>query len=93
MVVAEFSVIPLSGVEMRPYVDAAIDALKRSGLKFEVGALATTLEGELDQVLDAVKEAHRAVMRQGSERVITELRIDESRTGKHTMEQEVAGYR
>lgn len=93
MVVAEFTVIPLAEQEMRPFVDAAIAAVKRSGLKFEVGALGTTLEGELDQVLDAVKEAHRAVMAQGSDRVITELRIDERRKASHTMAHEVAGYR
>lgn len=93
MVVAEFTVIPMSGLDMRPYVNAALDAIKESGLKYEVGALGTTIEGEVDEVFDAVKKAHKAVLNRGSERVITELRIDARRTGSTTIDHELAGYR
>ena len=92
MVVAEFSVTPVVGGNLRPYVDAAIDVVKRSGLNYEVDAMSTTLEGELDQVLDVIKRAHRAVMGVGAGRVLTEIRIDDRETGV-TMEEELEGYR
>lgn len=93
MVTAEFSIIPLEGADMRPFVDIAVEAIKRSGLKYEVDALGTAIEGELDEVFSAVKAAHQAVLHAGAARVLTELRIDECRSGDVTIEREVYGYR
>lgn len=92
MVVAEFSVTPVVGENLRPFVDAAIDVVKKSGLNYEVDAMATTLEGGLDQVLDVIKRAHRASMDAGAGRVLTEIRIDDREMGV-SMEEELEGYR
>jgi len=92
MVVAEFTVTPVVGEEMKPYVDAAIELVKASGLKYEVEAMGTTIEGELDQVLDVVKKAHLAVKQMGADRVLTEIRIDDRSVGV-TIQEEVEPYR
>lgn len=92
MVVAEFSVVPAVSGSLRPYVKAAVAAVTRSGLKFEVGAMGTTLEGELDEVLTAIKQAHRAVLDAGAGRLVTSIKIDERRDGL-TMEGKLAGFR
>ena len=92
MVVAEFSVTPVTGEDLRPYVDAAVEEVKKAGLKYEVDALSTTIEGEVDEVFDVVRRAHNAVKSKGADRVMTELRIDDRRTGV-TIEEEVEGYR
>lgn len=92
MVVAEFSVTPIIGEEMRPYVDAAVDEVKKSGLKYEVDAMSTTVEGDLQQILDVIKKAHDAVKQKGADRVLTEVRIDDRAEGV-TIEKEVEGYR
>jgi uncharacterized protein (TIGR00106 family) len=91
-VVAEFSVTPLVDGAIKPYVDAAVNEVKKSGLKYEVDALGTTVEGDLDQVLDAVKRAHQAVRQKGVHRFFTELRIDDKEDGT-TIKEEVEGYR
>lgn len=91
-VLAEFSVTPMVEGEMKPYVDSAIQEIDRAGLKREVGAVGTTVEGDLDKVLDAIKRAHRAVLDRGAKRVVTEIRIDEKKGGL-SMEEEVVGYR
>lgn len=93
MIVAELSIIPLAGSTMRPYVDAALDVIKRSGLKYEVGAMGTAIEGDLDAVLAVVKKAHEAVKSKGPERVITELRINDGPKGSCSISKELAGYR
>jgi uncharacterized protein (TIGR00106 family) len=92
MVVAEFSVTPVVGENPRPYVDAAIEVVGRSGLNYGVDAMSTTLDGELDQVLDVIKRAHRAVMGVGAGRVLTEIRIDDREMGV-SIEEELEGYR
>ncbi len=92
-VVAEITVIPVGSVEMKPCIDAAIEAIQGCGLKYEVGALGTTIEGPLDKVVQAVEEVHKAAMNAGVERLVTEVRIDERRGVDHTIEREVEEYR
>ncbi|HOM72562.1 MAG TPA: MTH1187 family thiamine-binding protein [Armatimonadota bacterium] len=91
-VVAEFSVTPMVEGEMKPYVDAAVDEVKKSGLKYEVDAMGTTIEGDLDQVLETIKRAHHAVRNKGVHRFFTELRIDDKEEGT-SIDEEVKDYR
>lgn len=81
MVIADIAVMPLvpivSEEEMYKQVDAAIEYIKQSGLKYEIGAMSTTVEGEYDEVFELIKKVHRIPFEQGSERVITVVRIDE----------------
>lgn len=81
MVVAEFSVVPAVEGSLRPYVKAAVSEIEKSGLKYEVGAMGTTLEGELDAVLEAIKKAHLAVLAAGAGRLVTSIKIDERKDG------------
>lgn len=92
MVVAEFTIIPTVSGSLRPYVKKALTAVEESGLKYEVGAMGTTIEGELDQVLSAIREAHRRTLASGVKRVITEIRLDE-RVGGLSIEEKVKGFR
>ena len=80
-VVAEFSVTPMVEGPVTPFIDTAIEEIQHAGLNYQVGALGTTVEGDLDQVLDAIKSAHQAVLSQGVGRVVTEIRIDEKKGG------------
>ena len=85
MVIADIAVMPLvpavSEEELYKQVDAAIDYIKKSGLKYEIGAMSTTVEGEYDEVFDLIKKVHRIPFEVGSERVITIVRIDEKKGG------------
>jgi len=92
MLVAEIIVTPVVGDELRPYIDAAIDEVRKSGLNYEVEPMGTTVEGELDQVLDVVKKAHEAVRRKGASRVLTEVRIDDRVSG-FTIREGIENYR
>ena len=91
-VLAEFSVTPVVSGSIKPFIDMAVQEIERSGLKHEVGPVGTTVEGNLDNVLDAIKHAHQAVLGLGAERVVTEIRIDEKKGGL-SMAEEVEGYR
>ena len=92
MPIAEFSVTPVVGEELTPYIDAAIDVVKNSGLKYEIDALSTTIEGELDQILEVVGNAHRAAIRAGARRVVTALQIDDKWV-ETSIEEQLEGYR
>lgn len=93
MVVAEITITPVGSEDMRPFVDAAVEEIRKTGLKYEVEAMGTTVEGDLDQVFDALKSAHNAVKNKGADRVLTEIRIDDKVEEKISIEGQVSGYR
>lgn len=91
-VLAEFSITPVTNGEWKPFIDKAVDEIEKCGLKHEVGPVSTAVEGNLDQVLDAIKNAHEAVLKTGVDRVITEIHLDEKKGGL-TINEEVQDYR
>ena len=60
--------------EVYPAVDAAIAVIQESGVKYEVGGLGTTMEGDFDELLDIVKEMNHAMIERGSPAVIAQVR-------------------
>jgi uncharacterized protein (TIGR00106 family) len=58
-----------------PYVDRAIEVIAKSGVKHLVSPLETTMEGELDQLLDIVKDMNEAMIEMGSPNVISQVKI------------------
>lgn len=56
MVLVEFSVFPLGkGESVGDYVARCLKIVEQSGLQYQCHAMGTTIEGELDEVLDVVK--------------------------------------
>jgi uncharacterized protein (TIGR00106 family) len=57
MVLLEFSMFPLSqGESVSPYVARSLEIIDQSGLDYRLHAMGTIIEGEIDQVLDVVKQ-------------------------------------
>jgi uncharacterized protein (TIGR00106 family) len=90
-VVAEFSVTPMVEGALKPFIDVAIDQIEKSGLNYEVGPVGTVIEGSLDSVVEAIKQAHQAVLSKGADRVVTDIRID-AKKGGISIEEEVEDY-
>mgnify|MGYP001188988246 CR=1 FL=1 len=85
MVIADIAVMPLrpygSEDEMYKVVDACIELIENSGLKCEIGANSTTVEGDLDDVFKLGKKVHQLPFELGCERVITIFRVDQKQGG------------
>ncbi|MEE4240947.1 MAG: thiamine-binding protein [Desulfopila sp.] len=64
-------------------VDKAIEVVKQAGVPFQVGAMETTMKGELNQLLEIVKNAQQACYDNGALEVITNIKIH-SRTPEAT---------
>lgn len=73
-------------------VDAAINVVQRSGLRYVVGPMETTLEGPYDQVMALIKDAQDAVLGAGASRLITYIKIDYNPQGS-TIDQKIEKYR
>jgi uncharacterized protein (TIGR00106 family) len=88
MIVAEVSVSVLGeGSSIGRFVKAAVEALKKSGLKTLPGPNSTSIEApSIDAILNAVRDAHMAVVDAGGKRVVTTVKIDDRRDKPATME-------
>ena len=77
-VIAEIQVAPSppgTAEDPHAHVEAAIAVIRASGLRYEVGALGTTLEGEPDEVWATLRAAHEAVLAAGATSGISHVKI------------------
>ena len=91
IVVAELVVSPLGtrSPSISAYVADVERLLGAFALKRLLTPMGTILEGELDEVLRAVRAVHEAPFSRGALRVSTSLRIDERRDKTLSMEGKV----
>jgi uncharacterized protein (TIGR00106 family) len=67
------------------YVAGVEEVLRGSGLKHELTAMGTIIEGGLDEVLAVIRKMHEHPFGQGAVRVSTLVKIDDRRDKEHTM--------
>lgn len=73
-------------------VDKVIEYIDSCGVKYEVGPMETTMEGEFDKLMDIVKEAQNICVKEGASRVVSVVKIDYKSEGV-TMNEKVGKYR
>jgi uncharacterized protein YqgV (UPF0045/DUF77 family) len=73
-------------------VDKVIELIKNSGVKYEVGPLETTMEGELAKLLEIVHKAQEVCVEAGANRICSIVKIDYSPRGV-TIDEKVGKYR
>ena len=85
-------ILPLVPEEkVYPIVDKVIKYIKSTGVNFMVGPMETTMEGELDILLDIVKKAQKICEEEGANRVISIIKLDYRSSGV-TMEEKIKNY-
>ena len=78
--------------EIYGIVDQVIQHIQQTGLKYVVGPMETTVEGDLDTLLQIVKEALAICSTAGVERVIAVVKIDYKPDGV-TIDEKIGKYR
>ncbi len=73
-------------------VDKVIAYIDSTGVNYEVGPMETTMEGELDELLEIVKKAQEICTKEGATRVTSVVKIDYKPEGV-TMDEKVGKYR
>ncbi|HSR68486.1 MAG TPA: MTH1187 family thiamine-binding protein [Acidobacteriota bacterium] len=83
-VIIDLSIVPLGvGLSLSQYIAACQEVLKEAGLKTHMHASGTNIEGEWDEVMDAVKQCFEKVHSMGAPRVTASMRLG-TRTDKDT---------
>lgn len=76
MVLLEFSMFPLGqGESVSASVARTLDIIDRSGLDYRLHAMGTIIEGEIDEVLDLLRQCFEG-MAEDNDRVICSAKFD-----------------
>lgn len=87
----DLCVVPLGvGVSVSEYVAACQRILARAGLKTQLHAYGTNIEGDWDEVMAAVKSCHEEVHRLGAPRITTTIKLGTRIDRSQTMEEKVS---
>ncbi|MCM3238476.1 thiamine-binding protein [Heyndrickxia oleronia] len=64
-----------NGENVIPYVDEAISIIERSGVKYQVNPLETTMEGDLTELFAIVEKMNQRMIELGSPNVISQIKV------------------
>lgn len=94
MAVAQITVLPFgTGASISKYVAGAVRIIAESGLKYELSAMTTIVEGDVDSILALMKKVHESCFDEGAARVLTSLSMDERRDKELSIEGKKAAVR
>lgn len=91
---ASLQITPLAQ-DRHPYawVDEAIIIIQQSGIKHEVNAFATVLEGTYEEVMQVIHEVNEHLQQQGCHEWIANLQIQIRSNGDITADEKTEKYR
>ncbi len=96
MAMIDISVVPVGtpSPSVSRYVAGAVRLLQNEpGIKYELTAMNTIIEGDLDKLMALAQRMHRSAFDAGARRVVTTIRIDERRDKPLTIEGKVRAVR
>jgi len=89
-VLAEIMVIPVGtgSPSISHLVADSIKVIQQSGLKYDITATGTNVEGDLDTILQTVKRMEEVPFNEGADRVVMLVKIDDRRDKPISLEYE-----
>lgn len=96
MISAELTIIPIgtSKTSISPYIAAALTALDKAGIKYEINGMGTMLESnDPEKIFAAIELAHEAVFALGADRVATSVKIDDRRDKEAGLKEKVVSVK
>jgi uncharacterized protein (TIGR00106 family) len=89
-VIADVCIIPMGvGTSVSKEVTACEKLLRESGLKTQLHAYGTNVEGEWEQVFEAIRKCHELLHAMGVPRISTSIKVGSRVDKAQTMEDKV----
>ena len=89
-VIADFCIIPIGvGVSVSNEIAVCEKILRDAGLKIQLHAYGTNIEGEWEIVFDAIRSCHQALHQAGVPRISTTLKFGTRTDRDQSMEDKV----
>jgi uncharacterized protein (TIGR00106 family) len=89
-VMVDFCLVPIGvGVSVSKYIAECEKILSDAGLKTQLHAYGTNIEGEWDEVFAAIKRCHERVHAMGVPRISSTIRLGTRTDREQTMEDKI----
>lgn len=89
-VIVDFCLVPIGvGVSASKYIVECEKILTEAGLKTQLHAYGTNIEGEWDEVFAAIKRCHEHVHKMGVPRITTTIKLGTRTDRVQTMEDKI----
>ena len=93
-VIVNLCIIPIGvGISLSRYVAACERVLSDAGLKTQLHANGTNIEGEWDQVFGAIRRCHEVVHEMGAPRIVTTIEVGTRTDRDQTMDDKIRSVR
>lgn len=91
---ASIQIVPVVQ-DKHPYewVDEAIAIIEQSGIKYEVGAFATVIEGKYDEVMKVINDVNEYLYSRGCNEWISHLQIQIRSNGDMTADEKTGKFK
>jgi uncharacterized protein (TIGR00106 family) len=96
MAMMEISIVPVGtqSPSVSKYVAGAVRILRgEPGIKYELTAMGTIIEGDLEHLLILAGKMHRSAFDAGAMRVLTTIKVDERRDKPLTIQGKIAAVK
>ena len=86
--IVDVSVVPIGtgSSSVSGYVREVLKVIKDSGLKYKVGPMGTSLEGDWDSIFACIRRMHEVCFKLGAARLLTTIKVDDRRDKRQTMD-------
>jgi uncharacterized protein (TIGR00106 family) len=89
-VIVDLTIIPIgTGISLSNYIATCEKILTNAGLKTELHANGTNIEGEWEAVFQAIKKCHETVHSMGAPRIFTTVHIGTRTDRDQTMDDKI----
>ena len=86
-------VVPINTTDAYPIIDKAIHVIQGSGVKYEVNAFSTVMEGQLDRLLEIVLQAKDAAFKAGAEELVLNVQLHLKKDKAVSLEEKTVNFR
>lgn len=88
--IADVCIVPIGvGVSVSEYVVVCEKIFREAGLDPRLHAYGTNIEGEWDEVMDAIRRCHERIHEMGAPRISTSIRIGTRTDRDQTMQDKI----
>jgi uncharacterized protein (TIGR00106 family) len=85
-------IVPITNT-VHPYtiIDKAIEVIKQSGVKFEVGPMETVMEGDYETIMKVVQQAQEICLAEGADEIVVTMKVHARKNGDVTWAEKNTG--
>jgi uncharacterized protein (TIGR00106 family) len=76
-----------NGIHPYKVIDKAIEVIEQSGVKYQVGAMETVMQGDFDTLMKVAMRAQEICLQEGADEIVVTMKVHARKNGDVTWEE------